>query len=116
MIEKLDENDENLNDFEDDFSYEEEEKSEENSSSEDDDMFTDEGPRTKIIVAKKAESEVHRESPKEIIKINDHFFTKIAEQVGFNPETCTWVISNKTGKFKVSTFYMNECYHVSKLN
>ena len=57
----MDENDENLNDFEDDFSYEEEEKSEEKSSSDDDDdMFTDEGPRTKIIVAQKTESEVYR--------------------------------------------------------
>lgn len=102
-----------------DFSVEDEKSQNSSSSSDDDDdMFTDEGPRTVKIVLKKSEHEIQREEPKEIVKINTHFFTKIAEQIGLNPETCNWVISNsnRSSKFRVSTHYMNETYHSFKLN
>lgn len=46
-------------------------------------MFTDEGPRK--LVLKKTESEIKKEEKKYVVKINDHFFTQIAEKIGVNP-------------------------------
>ena len=78
-------------------------------------MFTDEGPRTVKIVLKKSESEIGKEKPQEIIKINNHYFTKIAEKLGASAAS-SWMISNKVERFKVSTQYMDEYYHLYKMN
>lgn len=51
-----------------------------------------------------------------MVKINDHFFTQIAEKIGVNPETCVWVISNKNDRYKTSTSYMNEYYYPYRMN
>lgn len=47
------------------------------------------------------------------MNINNHAFTQIAEQLGMHPETCTWIISNKLSRYRVSTQYMNEYYKSS---
>ena len=45
-----------------------------------------------------------------VVKISSHMFTQITEQVGINPLACTWVISDKSVRYKVSTQYMDEIY------
>lgn len=118
FIEKVDNDQMDFVENEDDeFSYEEDKSSKKSSSSEDDDdMFTDEGPRTVKIVLKKTQSEIRKEKPQEIVKINNHYFTKIAEKLGASATASSWMISNKVERFKVSTQYMDEYYHLYKMN
>lgn len=50
-----------------------------------------------------------------MVRISNHLFTEIAEEVGLPPDACIWIVSNKPQskeslKFKISTLYMNEYY------
>lgn len=73
-------------------------------------MFADEGPRTVTKTKDNKESKDEKGVRKEIVSISSHLFTQIAEQAGINPDACTWIISNKHERFRVSTQYMNEYY------
>lgn len=79
------------------------------SDDDDDEMLTDEGPRT--VTEKKSSTEGNSAANKGgIVRVSGHMFMQMTQQVGINPEACTWVISDKAVRYKVSTQYMDEMY------